>query len=82
MYEQKLKSMIASWHLAPDALVFQQDLRVNTITYVRISASMPSEVKNFQLPEDVEIRPPIRPAQTNGLLENILDKASRISRDK
>lgn len=63
-YELKLKSMIASWHLAADALVFQQDFRVNTITYVRLSASMPPEVKHFKLPEDVEIRNPIRPAQT------------------
>ena len=36
IYEQKLKSMIGSWHLAADKLVFQENLRVNTITYVRL----------------------------------------------
>ena len=76
LYEQKLKSMIASWHLAADTLVFQQDFRVNTITYVRLSASMPSEVKHFQLPEDVEIRNPIRPAQTNNILDRACQKSA------
>ena len=47
VYELKLKSMIASWHLAAGALVFQQDFRVNRITYVRLSASKPPEVKHF-----------------------------------
>ena len=75
IYEQKLKSMIVSWHLAADALVFQQDFRLNTITFVRLSTSVPPEVKQFRLPEEVEIRNPIRAAQTQG----ILDKACQRS---
>ena len=59
MYEQTLNSMIASWHLAVDELVFQEDLRDNKITYVRLSREHRAEVRHFQLPADLVIRNPI-----------------------
>ena len=53
--------MIDSWHLAEDRLILQQDLRVNTLTHVLLSAS-PPQVKQLNLPANLVVSRPIAPS--------------------
>ena len=58
VFEQKLRSMIDSWHLTADKLIFQQNLSKNKITYVRLSEDQPPDVRQFELPSDIVIDRP------------------------
>ena len=58
-FEVLLDKMPASWYLAKEDFLYQEDLASNKVTLVNFKFGEVNAVKEFQLPADIVIKKPI-----------------------
>ena len=58
-FEVLLDKMPASWYLAKEDFLYQEDLASNKVTLVNFKFGEVNIVKEFQLPDDIVIKKPI-----------------------
>ena len=58
-FEVLFDKMLASWYLAKEDFLYQEDLTSNKVTHVHFKHGEVNTVKEFQLPADIVIKNPI-----------------------